>query len=84
MREDAASKVQRYRQAANKYGELAKHAEPDYLAAVFRKVAVRYVFMAEDALRKAGRRREAGLESDGIALSASLLTNVLRRPRREK
>jgi hypothetical protein len=51
MREDAASKVQRYRQAANKYGELAKHAEPDYLAAVFRKVAVRYVFMAEELVR---------------------------------
>jgi hypothetical protein len=48
MREDAASKVERYRRAANKYGELAKHAEPDYLAAVFRKVAVRYVFMAEE------------------------------------
>jgi hypothetical protein len=51
MREDAASKVERYRRAANKYGELAKHAEPDYLAAVFRKVAVRYVFMAEELAR---------------------------------
>jgi hypothetical protein len=51
MREDAASKAERYRKAANKYAELAKTAEPDYLAEVFRKVAVRYVFMAEDALR---------------------------------
>ena len=55
VREDAASKADRYRKAANKYGELAEQAEPDYLAAVFRKVAVRY----------AGRRREAGLDRTG-------------------
>jgi hypothetical protein len=51
MREDVTSKVDRYRRQANKYGELAKHAEPDYLAVVFRKVAVRYVFMAEELVR---------------------------------
>jgi hypothetical protein len=56
MREDAASKAERYRKAANKYGELAKHAEPTYLADVYRKVAVRYVFMAEDVLRWPERR----------------------------
>jgi hypothetical protein len=58
MREDAASKAERYRKAANKYAELAKTAEPDYLAEVFRKAAVRYVFMAEDVLR-AERRLDA-------------------------
>jgi hypothetical protein len=62
MREDAASKAARYRREANKYGELAKQAEPDYLAAVFRKVAMQYAFMAEDVLRDAERRRGAGLE----------------------
>jgi hypothetical protein len=51
MQEDAASKAERYRRAANRYGEMAKEAEPEYLATVFRKVAVR-VFMAEDALGK--------------------------------
>jgi hypothetical protein len=58
MREDALSKAQRYRKAANKYAELAKHTEPDYLAELFRKVAVRYVFMAEDLLKWSERRRE--------------------------
>jgi hypothetical protein len=53
MREDAASKAERYRRAANKYGEMAKEAEPGYLAEVFRKVALRYVFMAEDTLNEA-------------------------------
>jgi hypothetical protein len=51
MWEDVASKLDRYRNQANKFGELAKHAEPDYLAAVFRKVAVRYVFMAEELVQ---------------------------------
>jgi hypothetical protein len=61
MSEDAASKVERYRQEANRYGELAKQAEPGYLADVYRKVAMRYVYMAEDLLREADRRRRPGL-----------------------
>jgi hypothetical protein len=32
MHEDAWSKAERYRQAANKYGDLGKQAEPGYLA----------------------------------------------------
>jgi hypothetical protein len=58
MCEDASSKAERYRKAANKYGEMAKQAEPSYLAEVYRKIAVRYVFMAEEELRWAERRRE--------------------------
>jgi hypothetical protein len=50
MHEDALSKAERYRRAANKYGELAKKAEPGYLAEVYRKIAVRYMSMAEDVL----------------------------------
>jgi hypothetical protein len=65
MHEDAMSKVERYRRAANRYGEMAKHAEPDYLAAVFRKVAVRYVFMADEALREVEPRRGARLDRTG-------------------
>jgi hypothetical protein len=41
---------------------MAKQAEPGYLAEAFRKVAVRYVFMAEDVLRDAEHRRGAGLD----------------------
>ena len=32
MQEDAFSKAERYRRAANRYGEMAKEAEPGYLA----------------------------------------------------
>jgi hypothetical protein len=44
---DPVTKAERYRKAANKYGEMAKHAEVDYVAEIYRKVAVRYVLMAE-------------------------------------
>ena len=46
----AVSKVDRYRKEANRYAELAKDASPAFLAEIYRKVAVRYVFMAEELL----------------------------------
>jgi hypothetical protein len=62
MHEGAASRAERYRKEANKYGELAKQAEPGYLADVYRKVAVRYAFLAEDVLKETERRRRAGFD----------------------
>ena len=59
----SVSKAERYRKEANKYAELAKDAQPAYLGDVYRKVAVRYVFMAEDLLRRLERRRDAVSES---------------------
>jgi hypothetical protein len=56
---NAASKAERYRKEANKYAELAKIAEPAYLRDVYRKVAVRYVFMAEELLMGRGRGGDA-------------------------
>jgi hypothetical protein len=54
--QDPLSKAEWYRKQANKYGELAKNAQPAYLGDVYRKVAVRYVFMAEDLLRRAEKQ----------------------------
>jgi hypothetical protein len=51
MREDALSKAERYREAANRYSELAKQAEPGYLAEVYSKLAVQYLLMAADLLK---------------------------------
>jgi hypothetical protein len=45
---DAVSKVERYRREANGCAELAKEASPPFLAEIYRRVAVRYVFMAEE------------------------------------
>jgi hypothetical protein len=44
------SKVDRYRKEANRYAELAKDAGPAFLAEIYRKVAIRYVFIAEELL----------------------------------
>jgi hypothetical protein len=63
MREDALSKAERCRRAANKYGEMAKQADPSYLAEVFRKIAARYAHMADDVLRPE-RPRGDGLDRD--------------------
>jgi hypothetical protein len=55
---DSVGKVERYRREANRCAELAKDASPPFLAELYRKVAVRYVFMAEDLLR--GPERDGG------------------------
>jgi hypothetical protein len=63
--QDPVTKAEQYRKAANKYGEMAKQAEADYVAEIYRKVAVRYVLMAEDLLTWSRRRRE--LDVNGLA-----------------
>jgi hypothetical protein len=57
---DSVSKVERYRKEANRCAELAKEASPPFLAEIYRKVAVRYVFMAEELLKPA--REEDAIE----------------------
>jgi hypothetical protein len=61
--QDPVTKAERYRKAANKYGEMAKQAEVDYVAEICRKVAMRYVFMAEDLLNWSERRREVDVNA---------------------
>ena len=60
MSEGAFSKAELYLEAAKRYGELAKQAEPGYLAEVYCKIAVQYLSMAEDLLRWADRPRGNG------------------------
>jgi hypothetical protein len=56
---DSMSKVDRYRKEANRCAELAKEATPPFLAEIYRKVAVRYVFMAEELLMGPARDDDA-------------------------
>ena len=49
--EQRLNRAERYRQQANRYAELAKTAELDYLGEFFRKTAVRYMLMAQDLER---------------------------------
>jgi hypothetical protein len=55
--QDQLSKAERYRQEAAKCHERAKFAQPAYLGDFFRQVAVRYMFMAQEALIKRATRR---------------------------
>ena len=45
--EQRLKKAKRYRQLANRLADQAKAAELDYMGDFFRKIAVRYVLMAE-------------------------------------
>jgi hypothetical protein len=47
--QDPLGKAERYRKEAAKYHERAKVAQPAYLGDFFRQVAVRYMFMAQEA-----------------------------------
>ena len=49
--EQQLKRAEHYRQQANRYADLAKAAELDFLGEFFRKTAVRYVLMAEDLER---------------------------------
>jgi hypothetical protein len=57
------NRAERYRQLANRYADLAKAAELDFMGEFFRKTAVRYVLMAED-LERAPERRTGRRQRD--------------------
>jgi hypothetical protein len=61
---DSVSKVERYRKEAIRCAELAKEARPPFLAEIYRKVAVRYVFMAEELLKGPARNEDAFERAD--------------------
>jgi hypothetical protein len=54
--QNLSSKADHYREQAVKCHELAKSASPPYFGDFYRRVAVRYLFMAEDASRRAETR----------------------------
>jgi len=56
---DLSGKAEWYRKEANKYAELAKTASPLFVREIYRKVAVRYVFMAEELLKGPGSDGDA-------------------------
>jgi hypothetical protein len=53
-----------YRKEAVKCHELAKQARPAYLGDFYRRIAVRYMFMAEDVLNEARARGDVAQQSD--------------------
>jgi hypothetical protein len=70
------TRADHYRKEAAKYHELAKFARPAYLGDFYRRIASRYLVMAEDVLRcrneevrskaarnKIARRTDAGMST---------------------
>jgi hypothetical protein len=53
-----SNKAEHYRKLAVKYHELGKSAQPSYLGDFYRGVAVRYVFMAQEASEREKREFE--------------------------
>jgi hypothetical protein len=51
--QDPLNRADHYRNEAVKYHELAKYAQPAFLGDFYRRIAVRYMFMAEDLLKEA-------------------------------
>jgi hypothetical protein len=53
---DLLSRAEHYRKKAEKYHELARFARPAYLGDFYRGVAVRYIFMAQEAAKRGEKR----------------------------
>ena len=60
---DPLSKADQYRQEAAKCYELAEAARPAYLGDVYRRVAIRCLFMAEELSRWPERRGPPSLDA---------------------
>jgi hypothetical protein len=75
--EQRPTRAERYRQLANRYADLAKAAELDFMGEFFRKTAVRYVLMAED-LERAPERR-LGRRRNDLPASINELADVFLR-----
>ena len=59
-------KAEYYRREANRCADLAKSTQLDFLSEIYRKAAVRYVLMAEDAERPDTVR--GGNSRNGVSL----------------
>jgi hypothetical protein len=58
--QDPSSKAAHYRQEALKCHELARAAPYTFLSDFYRRIAVRYLFMAEEEMRLAEKKADVG------------------------
>jgi hypothetical protein len=62
--QDPWDRADHYRREGIKCHELAKSAEPSFLGDFYRRIAVRYMFMAEEILNEARARGEIANEAN--------------------
>jgi hypothetical protein len=63
---DRLTGADRYREEALRYHELAKYADPPFLGDFYRRIAVRYMFMAEEISNEARARGDLVPQSAAI------------------
>jgi hypothetical protein len=66
-----------YRNEAVKCHELAKHVQPAFLGDFYRRIAVRYMFMAEDRLNEARARGMNEALAEAAKTMASAISSGL-------
>jgi hypothetical protein len=71
--QDPLDRADHYRKKAMECGELAKYARPAYMGDFYRRIAMRYVFMAEEILKVARARGEIANEPDRLAAPSSTI-----------
>ena len=86
--QDPLDRAHHYQKKAMECGELAKYARPAFLGDFYRRIAMRYVFMAEEILKEARARGEIANGADHrvapsrrIAASSEQRNGVLARRR---
>jgi hypothetical protein len=65
--QDPLVRADHYRKEAMKCHEMARNAQPAFLGDFYRRVAVRYMFMAEAILNEARARGDLASHSIAIA-----------------
>jgi hypothetical protein len=68
---DIREKAEHFRNLAIKYHDMAKVAQPAYLGSFYRNVAVRYVFMAQEASARADRAATIPAQASGSTKGTS-------------
>ena len=63
--QDPLSEADHYRKEAVKYHELAKTASPAFFGDFYRRVAVRYLFMAEEMSKPTTKRSDVASSRGG-------------------
>jgi hypothetical protein len=76
---DSSARADHHRKEAARYHELARLASPAYLGDFYRRIAVRYISMAEELSREAGRRCQVGSNQGGVD-SEGYKMRMLERP----
>jgi hypothetical protein len=64
---DRVTRADRYKEEALRCHEMARHADPPFLREFYRRIAVRYLFMAEEIVNERRAQGELAPQTAAIA-----------------